>query len=239
MRLWRLPSISIIVACAFSAGYLFRDRQKPVDVSQTVPAGRSDVAAELTASEGKTSGLAELLPAPRVAVEVETDQSPITLVPLPAAPPITISTLTKAAHVGVEIPLVFEIANQNERPLTNLVLQVRLFGGLCHPAGNAIEAAVNAVGPGRTQSIKLRVRPSRQGEAWLQLSAKTDDTEYAMKEFRLAVADGFVEQLPMPSEERSFEIRAPESNRPTLTFPSGHDDPEQMNVLRKKYEAIP
>lgn len=85
----------------------------------------------------------------------------------------------EAAQVGDDTPLQIQISNTGNGEATNVTLKAILSEGLKHPEGNDVQAHLNNLAPGQSQTVTLRVQAATPGiqryalTAWCEGAART------------------------------------------------------------------
>ena len=79
-----------------------------------------------------------------------------------------------AAQVGDDTPLQIQVSNNGSGEATKIMLKAVLSEGLKHPEGNDIQAQLNNLAPGQSQTVTLRVQAAVPGIQQCSLSAVCD-----------------------------------------------------------------
>jgi uncharacterized repeat protein (TIGR01451 family) len=83
-------------------------------------------------------------------------------------------TSPEAAQVGDETPLQIQVSNNGTGDASKVMLKAVLSDGLKHPEGNDIQAVLNNLAPGQSQTVTLRVQAAMPGVQQCSLSAVCD-----------------------------------------------------------------
>ena len=80
----------------------------------------------------------------------------------------------EVCRAGEETTFQIKVTNSGSGPATKMMLQARLSDGLVHPQGMIIEAELQAVLPGDTKVVPLKVAAAKAGLQWCQISIGAD-----------------------------------------------------------------
>jgi uncharacterized repeat protein (TIGR01451 family) len=91
------------------------------------------------------------------------------------------------ALVGDEVPLKIQVTNTGTGEASRVVLKAVLTEGLKHSEGNDIQAPLNRLAPGESQTVTLRVEAALAGMHSCSLSAMTEGSPKAMSQIKIDI----------------------------------------------------
>jgi len=103
-------------------------------------------------------------------------------------PNLTITVnMPEVAQVGDEVPMQIQIANNGTGEASKILLKAILADGLKHPEGNDIQALLNKLAPGESQTVTLRVQAAVPGVQNCVLTATAEGSAKAQTQSKLDV----------------------------------------------------
>jgi uncharacterized repeat protein (TIGR01451 family) len=96
-------------------------------------------------------------------------------------------TSPESSQVGDEAPLQIQISNTGTGDASKVMLKAVLTDGLKHPEGNDIQAVLNNLAPGQSQTVTLRVQAAMPGIQQCSLSAVCDGAAKASAQAKVDV----------------------------------------------------
>lgn len=96
-------------------------------------------------------------------------------------------TSPEASQVGDEAPLQIQVSNTGTGDASKVMLKAVLSDGLKHPEGNDIQAVLNNLAPGQSQTVTLRVQAALPGIQQCSLSAVCDGAGKASAQAKVDV----------------------------------------------------